>query len=320
MRDYGLTYGFGIIAVVEGSPAMRAGARVGDEIVGINGQDLSRFAKEAVKRKASYDRVEAFEDFLQIALLERDIILRVKRAGQYLDLPLESERGCGGRFTNLRTKRLNAWSNGKYVTVSTSMMQFAEDDGELAFIMAHEMAHNILAHNGAERSEVGLLPDRSTKAGGRQAREFQADVFAIEIIRDAGYDPYCVPLLFARIGKRTSQAFALSHPNIKRRMAAVAIEIRESSKRRHFVTQINRPEGVEVREADPLAFQTRIRDEILNEDKRYYSDASFNLPSLSRWASSSGTVGLTSLSRDRRGPSFDSKMDTSKNRWISARW
>ncbi len=79
MRDYGLTYGFGIIAVVEGSPAMRAGARVGDEIVGINGQDLSRFAKEAVKRKASYDRVEAFEDFLQIALLERDIILPLFR-------------------------------------------------------------------------------------------------------------------------------------------------------------------------------------------------------------------------------------------------
>lgn len=220
MRGHGLTYGFGILDLVPESPAMRAGLRRRDEIVGINGFDLAGFAGEAITRKASYDRVAAFENLLQSELRKGSANLTVRRGQRYLPVLLEAEPGCGGHFTELNTKRLNAWSNGRYVTVSSAMLRFAPDDGELAFVMAHEMAHNILQHN-ADKSAAGLVPGRNGKRQGSRQREIEADRFAIEIMRNAGYDPQGAQRLLERIGAFSSQRFALSHPSIGRRIATV---------------------------------------------------------------------------------------------------
>jgi hypothetical protein len=94
MHGNDLTHGFGILDLVAASPAGRAGLRHGDEIVGINDRDLNDFALHLITRRASYDRVEAFEDLLQQMLREGDARLTVRRGSQLIAINLEAEPGA----------------------------------------------------------------------------------------------------------------------------------------------------------------------------------------------------------------------------------
>jgi hypothetical protein len=127
----------------------------------------------------------------------------------------------------LPTSTLNAWSNGKYVTISSKMVAFAASDEELAFVMAHEMAHNMLAHNDATRPVSGLLEARLVKAKGSKARELEADSYGVRIMAAAGFNPISSLRLLERTRGRAPQGLALSHPGIMRRIAAIGGEIEQ---------------------------------------------------------------------------------------------
>jgi hypothetical protein len=189
--------------------------------MGVNGTDISLLAADAVGRRATYDRVEAFEDLLQAELLRGRAILKVRRGHHYEEIALGAERGCGGRFTELNSGRLNAWSTGKYVTVSSAMLNFVADDSELAFVMAHEMAHNLLQHNGSQAAVTTLISSRKSRPKGSKAKELEADAYGLQIMIWAGYEPQSAQRLLDRTRMRTSQGLATSHPGTKRRIAVL---------------------------------------------------------------------------------------------------
>lgn len=78
------------------------------------------------------------------------------------------------------TKRVRASANGWDVTVTSGLLAFAREDDELAFVLAHEIAHNAWGH-------AALL----ARPGGkrlRRATELEADANALRLMRLAGYD------------------------------------------------------------------------------------------------------------------------------------
>ncbi len=67
---------------------------------------------------------------------------------------------------------LNAHADGQNVTIYPAMVDFAKNDNHLAFVIAHEFAHNIMRHVDAQRKNVtvgtlfGAMADIAAGAAG----------------------------------------------------------------------------------------------------------------------------------------------------------
>jgi len=83
----------------------------------------------------------------------------------------------GWRFVVLDQPDANAFAlPDRRVLVTRGMIALANDEAELAAVLAHEIAHQIAGHG-----RVG--------AAGRQAAEFEADRLGLRYLDAAGYDP-----------------------------------------------------------------------------------------------------------------------------------
>ena len=113
---------------------------------------------------------------------------------------------------------LNAWADGRYVVVTTRMMAFAADDAELAFVVAHEMAHNLLHHRkGATAKGVAKTRDN----------EEAADRFAVRLAMAAAYDLADAESFLDGLLDR-AHSVAATHPAPGRRLALLRAAITDS--------------------------------------------------------------------------------------------
>jgi len=130
---------------------------------------------------------------------------------QNLAVRLAERYGAGGRlipwrFTLVRNLAPNAFSIGAgNVFVNEGAVSFAQNEAELAAILAHELAHELAGHFCEESRSVfsGGLFDIFSSPDPRQyssnvgsmvqivdpVKERQADQIALAILQAAGYDP-----------------------------------------------------------------------------------------------------------------------------------
>jgi predicted Zn-dependent protease len=121
----------------------------------------------------------------------------------------------------LDTQKSIATSLGSYVvTVSSGLIKHLSTESELAFVIAHEMSHEILGHT----EHMSL--DNETE---QPELELEADSFAIVILTAAGYDPR-----YAEQGLRNvykySQSIPLSeygYPTLEERIDNIRSKINE---------------------------------------------------------------------------------------------
>lgn len=219
-RAYGLTFGFGVLHTVPGSPAEQAGILTGDEIVALNGGELEHFAEDAIRRNASYERTETFLNRLEAALQNSPATLTLRRGSLRITVPLVGKPGCGGRFVVVPDKSLNAWTDGTYVAVTGRMMRFAADDQELAFVVAHEMAHNILEHDKQPHAPR-FLAELGFGAGSIKQAEIEADAYAIKLLARAGFDLAAPERFLRRSSGARWMDLPITHPGTNRRVEIV---------------------------------------------------------------------------------------------------
>src|SRR5262249_47688028 len=142
---FGLGEDIGVIGLVAGGPGERAGLRADDRIVAIDGSKLDGLLPP-VKGTAGFDRMQAFLDRLESVGAAGQIRLIVERQGQALEILLTPTAGCPAEIVLLPSARRNAYADGRYLVVTSAMVEFVADDAELSFVLAHELAHNILQH------------------------------------------------------------------------------------------------------------------------------------------------------------------------------
>ena len=218
---FDLTGGFGVLHVVPGSAADLAGIVEDDEIVALNGTDLAQFARDAIGKQGTYERTERMVTLLQQSLGRGPATLGIRRAGVPITLVLTGEQGCGGRFAVLHSRTLNAWSDGRYVAVTDRMMNFAGDDAELAFVVAHEMSHNMLHHAEQTKGISRMLAEFGLGAKKLKASEVEADNLAVEVIARAGYSLAAPERILRRLAPGQMMDLAITHPGISRRIQIV---------------------------------------------------------------------------------------------------
>lgn len=159
-------------------------------------------------------------------------------------------------FHCVNDKAINAFAlPGGYVFINRGAIEVADNEAQLAGVMAHELSHVALRHgtNQASKAELanGVLGFAEILGGGstggaalaklgtflaggvllRYSRtaESQADVMGTQVLYDSGYDPRAMAQFFEKLeaetkGKNPPEFFS-DHPNPEHRVERVDEEI-----------------------------------------------------------------------------------------------
>lgn len=256
-----------VTEVYEDSPAEKAGLRVGDRIITVNGHHVGRkglrdhFAK-------SYEKGGETNAF------------GVDRGGndkgdpiEMVELEVGQTRNCDYPFHIKPDNKVNAYTDGKKIVFTTGLLKFADTSEELAFVFSHELAHIIHKHvsksqtntfigagiGAAVGTALGALLDAglSRSSGGKKVRttnyaerlgtvgmaagaikgrlayspefEGEADYIGVYLMGRAGYKLDNVAEFWRRMGAKHPQAImhSVTHQPTAKRFVAVEKAVKE---------------------------------------------------------------------------------------------
>ncbi|HLF58144.1 MAG TPA: M48 family metallopeptidase [Alphaproteobacteria bacterium] len=196
-----------ILHIVPGSPADKAGLKEGERIVALGGTKIA----------AGDDAANATMDILRDArsgALEFEVADRNGNARKVSVTPLPM---CSYAFYIGKSDSVNAFADGKSVVIMAGMMRFAASDQELALVLSHEMAHNVMRDSQTMPATAipGAIVDfvvsdlfgintrgTFTRGGGRsytQDFEAEADTVGLYMMARAGFDIDGAPEFWRRI-------------------------------------------------------------------------------------------------------------------------
>jgi predicted Zn-dependent protease len=210
-----------ILAVAEGSPAFAAGLKPNDTLRAINGADLASKSRGQTIA-ASYGAVSAAMAALEALTEQQAAALSIERDGQRLEVSVTPQNVCRSRVELAPGNAINANANGLVAQISGRLVDWIESDDELALVIAHEMAHNLLGHP-KKLNEKSTLSGLATSIGlaGRAQRqmELDADRMGIMMVARAGYNYKIAPDFWARLYSNAPLAsfFATTHPTTRTR-------------------------------------------------------------------------------------------------------
>ena len=205
-----------ILAVAEGSPASAAGLKPNDTLRAVNGADLASKSGEQATA-ASYSAVSAAMAALEALPEQKAAVLSIARGGQRLEVSVTPQNVCRSRVELAPGNAINANANGLVAQISGRLVNWVESDDELALVIAHEMAHNLLDHPKRfnEKSALSGLATSLGLAGKAQRQmELEADRVGIVMAAGAGYNYKIAPYFWARLNSNSPLAsfLATTHP------------------------------------------------------------------------------------------------------------
>lgn len=179
----------GVLAAPTGSPAERAGLAAGDLILAVNGRALDEGDANATE---TYDGLQANVAILDAALARGPATLRVRRDGAERDVAVHPVLACAYPTQVEVTGTFRSRTDGRYVFISDGMANLARNDDELAFVLAHELAHAVLEHR-TQPDVVGVRGASnwaiSMRRGLSLTAEADADHMGLFLAARAGFDP-----------------------------------------------------------------------------------------------------------------------------------
>lgn len=178
----------------------------------------------------------------------REVGGRVALISPHSDVPI--------RFFVVQDDSINAFAiPGGNIYVNTGLIKAADDESELASVIAHEIGHVVRRHSARQISQTEFVKSvqQALKMGGNapqaaqlvsamlgqgvmfnysQKDENEADTIAVRTLYNAGYDPQGLKRLFTKLVQTYGDnapsmrlldltALASSHPNTRERIIRV---------------------------------------------------------------------------------------------------
>ena len=221
-----LDRGLGVLTVVAGSPAARAGIIAGDIIITVG--NIPVMSAPPGSDRAARDAIEdRFEDLVRTART----VLRVERNGQQVEITLEPEQGCPSRVRLARSNDVKGVANARHVVLTTALLAELTNDDELAIVIGHELAHVALRHPErliAQGVPRGLLRGFGENAERVHETEEEADRLGIKLAWAAGFDiRAAIPFWRRFYAKYDGPQLFRTHPSLARRERLVAETLAE---------------------------------------------------------------------------------------------
>ncbi len=203
-RELGASEAPTIYKIAPNSPADRAGLKAGETILIDEDAASAKTLREWLNEQ-----------------VDGPVTLQIASKGRTRSVTLTPETVCASRLRLKPSSAINAYADGRHITITTGMMDFVRDDNELALIVGHELAHNMMGHI---RKVVGnyILSGFST----RYTRPFEseADYVGLYYMVRAGYDPAGVEDFWRRLAEVNPRSVnrAKTHPTFPDRYLRLA--------------------------------------------------------------------------------------------------
>lgn len=192
-----------VAGIVPHGPASLAGLKPGDAIATINGVPLIPSTSLANANTVDRDQAEQ-----RIWSLPADAPIRfglLRREGP-VELIVTPVPACRVRLELVAGRQVKAQSDGKTIQLGQTFAANLSDE-ELAFAMAHELAHVILDHRTKLAAfETPTASKDSKRERARLAKLFEdeADLLSLHLLASAGWDPAIAPRFMRGKGKKFS--------------------------------------------------------------------------------------------------------------------
>ncbi len=184
-----------VAAVVKGGAADVAGIAAGDGLEAVGEESLD-WGDEA-EGKPTYERVMIVKNLVRQQLQRSDTLsLHVTDSRKSVRKLVKPALVCASDFQVDTKNGVDAGANGDVVRVTVGLMAYAADDNELAAVVAHEFAHNILGHRAR------LDATKRGKGKAVLATEIEADRLSVWLMANAGYDVQAALRFTERYGRK----------------------------------------------------------------------------------------------------------------------
>jgi len=242
---YGLGDSPQITHVSSGSPADQGGLQSGDVLTAIGGTAVP------TGDRAIAEIAEMWEEKVRPG---EPAVFTVLRGGSELQLEVTPLEVCDYPVLAVTSSAVNAFADGEKIGITRGMLRFARDDRELAVVISHELAHNVMKHVGAQRQNVligsvldilastvigvstrGIFGNAAAQAYSKEF-EAEADYVGLYIMTEAGLEIDDAPYFWRRMAAEhpgsIKENHASTHPATPERFIAMEKTIEEIERKR----------------------------------------------------------------------------------------
>lgn len=224
-RHFAFATPVAIEGVVKGTPAAAAGLRQDDSLVRVGSVDVAALPG----KPGTTQRLVAAQLALAALPPSQALTVDVRRSGAPVRVTVHPVPACRSRFELRVADDFGASADGTMVQISSAFLQ-DYSDAELAALIAHEFAHNVLRHR--DRLEArgvtwGLLAGFGGNVKYFRQTEIEADLLSVYLLANAGYDPRASLAFWRRFGPSKAGGIFRSrtHPAWRDRIATLETEI-----------------------------------------------------------------------------------------------
>ncbi|MCH8182914.1 MAG: M48 family metalloprotease [Proteobacteria bacterium] len=224
-----------VVFSIEGFPATRAGLEAGDVITAINGRALSRGARSMRQLFDEMERIGFGRTILQLG------------GPRPRTISFTPVAACDFSLRVVDNPMINAFADGQRVAITEGMMRFAGSDQELALVISHEIAHNLMDHirkmygnalmgtfiDGLISGALGIDTRGAASEAARRvfspAFEAEADYVGLYLMARSGREIRGAQNFWRRMATVSpgSITLATSHPATPERFLAIGATVRE---------------------------------------------------------------------------------------------
>lgn len=217
-------------------PAASTGLAPGDVPMRVNERDVNDLRAEEILqlvRRLTVARIQPLQ-------------LEITRAGDRRTFYMWATPACRFSVQLIESQEVNGLADGRRVGVTTGAMRFLHSDSELAWVLAHEIGHNVLNHSQNDRLGAMLNAFLGATVGTsatvapsvpRRSLEAQADYIGAYIMARAGYDVHVIKQFWRRIENLRSREHQpemdVSHPTTAERLASLEMTLTEIQEKRN---------------------------------------------------------------------------------------
>ncbi|SDG00657.1 MULTISPECIES: M48 family metallopeptidase [unclassified Duganella] len=221
-----------VATVLAGSGAARAGLRKGDILIAADGKLLPVGANAETEAAAVLGPLVSNNKFLN---------LTVQRGGANQQLRVPVTRACAFKIDIGNADNVNAYSDGQRVMITRGMVNFAQSDEAIAYVLAKDIAHNVLGHAATTKQAytvggiidnlVAVRPDLSMLIGTAgvkpmpQELDAAADNLSLYMVARAGYNVQGARAFWQRLATQypasVLNGYTANHPAVSYRLSVI---------------------------------------------------------------------------------------------------